>query len=199
MSEIVKNSSPNKPKSSAKPKPKTKGAALVESPAALSTRKKNYTPQQVEFAMRYFLPDSPTYGNALQSALKAGYSQEYAESITIRNLDWMEKVLSEIVGKPEDKQSLINKAKKVLNKSLDSPDEKLAQDTAKFIAKSTPEFAEKQDITSNGETLRSVKVTLVNTAINHKEVKGEQAQKEPPQIAEITPPEGKKEGKRSEG
>lgn len=153
----------------------------------------HYTPQQIEFAMRYYLPNSPTYGNALQSALKAGYSQEYAESITTRNLDWIEKILSEIVGKPEDKQSLVTKAKKVLNKSLDSPDEKLAQDTAKFIAKSTPEFAEKQDITSNGETLKSVKVTLVNAAINHKEVKGEQTQKEPPQIAETTTEEDEKE------
>ena len=152
-----------------------------------------YTPQQIEFAMRYYFPDSTTYGNALQSALKAGYSQEYAESITTRNLDWMEKILSEIVGRPEDKQSLVVKAKKVLNKALDSEDEKLAQDTAKFIAKSTPEFAEKQDITSNGETLRSVKVTLVNAAINHKEVKGEQTQKEPPQIAETTTKESKKE------
>ena len=152
-----------------------------------------YTPQQIEFAMRYFLPDSLTYGNALQSALKAGYSREYAESITTRNLDWMEKVLSEIVGKPEDKQSLVNKAKKVLNKALDSEDERLAQDTAKFIAKSTPEFAEKQDITSNGETLRSVKVTLVNAAINHKEVKGEQTQEEPPQIAETATKESEKE------
>lgn len=182
-------------KSSAKPKSKAKGAVLVESPAALS-RKKSYTPQQIEFAVRYYLPDSPTYGNALQSALKAGFSRSYAKTITSegQQITWIRNIISEILGKPTDKATLVSKAKKVLNKALDSEDEKLAQDTAKFIAKSTPEFAEKQDITSNGETLRSVKVTLVNAAINHKEIKGEQTQKEPPQIAETTTKESKKEG-----
>lgn len=123
---------------------------------------KSFTPKQIDFAMRYYLPASPTYGNALQSALKAGYSQEYAENITTFNLEWMEKIISEIIGKSDDKQSLVIKAKKVLSKSLDSPDERIAQDTAKFIAKTDPEFSEKQDITSNGQTLETVKITLVN-------------------------------------
>lgn len=123
---------------------------------------KSFTPKQINFAMRYYIPTSPTYGNALQSALKAGYSQEYAENITTFNLEWMEKIISEIIGKSNDKQSLVIKAKKVLNKSLDSPDEKIAQDTAKFIAKTDPEFSEKQDITSNGQTLETVRVTLVD-------------------------------------
>ncbi len=126
------------------------------------TPTKRFAPKQIDFAMRYYIPTSPTYGNALQSALKAGYSQEYAENITTFNLEWMEKIISEIIGKPDDKQSLVIKAKKVLGKSLDSPDERLAQDTAKFIAKTDPEFSEKQDITSNGETLETVKITLVD-------------------------------------
>lgn len=123
-------------------------------------RVKKYTPQQLDFAMRYYLPNSPTYGNALQSAIKAGFSEKYAKTITTMGLDWIEKILLEIIGKPEDKANLIAKAKKVLSRSLDSPDDKLAQDTAKFIANTDPEFSKKQDITSSGEKLE-IPVALV--------------------------------------
>ena len=124
---------------------------------ATTKKDRNYTPQQIDFAMRYYLPNSPTYGNALQSALKAGYSESYAKNITVEieraNLKWIGEVIQEITGKPTDKKNLVAKAKKVLNKSLDSNDDKLAQDTAKFIAKSTTEFSEKQDITTGGDKL----------------------------------------------
>ncbi|MDO4759536.1 MAG: hypothetical protein Q4A30_02010 [Candidatus Saccharibacteria bacterium] len=129
-------------------------------------RVKKYTPQQVDFALRYFLPSSPTFGNALQSALKAGFSESYARNITAesnRSLDWFDKIIQEITGKPEDKANLVAKAKKVLSRSLDSPDDKLAQDTAKFIAKTDPEFSEKQDITSGGEKI-DIPVALVEFA-----------------------------------
>ena len=117
-------------------------------------RNKKFTPQQIDFAMRYYLPNSPTYGNVLQSALKAGYSPKYAKSgLMTRDLEWVEKILLEIVGKPTDKSTLVNKAKKVLSESLDSTDEKLEQDTAKFIANTDPEFSRKQDITSDGEKI----------------------------------------------
>lgn len=39
-------------------------------------------PQQELFLERYTNPKSPTFSNALQSALEAGYKQEYAENIT---------------------------------------------------------------------------------------------------------------------
>ena len=138
---------PKKRKSS---KPTKKAA-----PKKKTERAKNYTPQQLDFAMRYYLPNSPTYGNALQSALKAGYKQEYAEVITTKDLVWVEEILSEIVGKPEDKANLVAKAKKVLSKSLDSTDDKLAQDTAKFIANTDAEFSKKQDFTSGGEKIQA--------------------------------------------
>lgn len=47
------------------------------------------TPQQEEFLALYTDPRSPLFGNALQSALKAGYSQEYSENITHRMPDWL--------------------------------------------------------------------------------------------------------------
>ena len=69
------------------------------------------TPQQETFLSYYTNPKSETFSNALQSALKAGYSQEYSESITSKNLDW----LAENVGD----MKMLNKAEKVLNKTLE--------------------------------------------------------------------------------
>lgn len=69
------------------------------------------TPQQELFLERYTNPKSPTFGNALQSALTAGYSQEYSESITSQLPDW----LSENIGRFK----LLRKAENVLTKTLD--------------------------------------------------------------------------------
>lgn len=100
-------------------------------------------PQQQLFLAYYIDPKSETFGNALQSALRANYSQEYAESITNQMPNW----LSENLGK---RSRLLMKAEKVLEKTLDSEkDMKLAQDTAKFIAKTVgkQEYSERQEIT----------------------------------------------------
>lgn len=126
------------------------------------TKEKEFTPQQIKFAMFYYLPDSPTYGNARQSALRAGFSDKYSRNITVKNLNWIKDVVLEIGGKGVTKDKLVSKAKRVLDKSLDSEDEKIAQDTAKFIAKTTTEFSEKQDIVSNGETLTVATLEFVN-------------------------------------
>lgn len=121
-----------------------------------------FSPKQIKFGMYYYLPDSPTYGNARQSALKAGFSDKYSRNITVKNLNWIKDVVLEIGGKGVSKDKLVRKAKRVLDKSLDSEDEKIAQDTAKFIAKTTTEFSEKQDIVSNGETLTVATLEFVN-------------------------------------
>lgn len=47
------------------------------------------TPQQEAFLAFYTNPKSETFSNALQSALKAGYKQEYAESITAQMPEWL--------------------------------------------------------------------------------------------------------------
>jgi len=122
------------------------------------SEKKAYTPQQIEFAMRYYMPTSKTYSNALQSALKVGFSENYAKNITTKDLNWLKKIVVEIVGVPTDKKNMVIKAKKVLDKTLTSKDERLAQDTAKFITKTTTEFSEKSDVTSGGE---KINVSLV--------------------------------------
>ncbi len=54
------------------------------------------TPQQELFLERYTNPKSPTFSNALQSALAAGYSQEYSESITHQLPDWLSENLGDL-------------------------------------------------------------------------------------------------------
>lgn len=69
------------------------------------------TPQQELFLSYYTNPNSETFSNALQSALKAKYSQTYAENITDAMPEW----LLENIGN----MKLLNKAERVLNKTLD--------------------------------------------------------------------------------
>lgn len=67
------------------------------------SEKRLLTPQQESFLAAYTNPKSETFGNALQSALKAGYSQEYSESITHQLPDWLAENLgrSRIIHKAE--------------------------------------------------------------------------------------------------
>lgn len=116
---------------------------------------KTQDPKQSVFLALYLTPGTVYFSNALQSGLKAGYTQEYSESIMQKDLKWLADGISEIVGKPTDKKNLVAKAKKVLADSMDGKDKRLAQDTAKFIAKTDVEFSEKMDMTSGGDKIES--------------------------------------------
>lgn len=52
-------------------------------------------PRKHAFSLAYFDPGSSTYSNATQSAIKAGFSAEYADNITSLAPKW----LSELMGK----------------------------------------------------------------------------------------------------
>lgn len=67
-------------------------------------------PRQQLFLANYLDPKSETFSNAYQSAIKAGYSEEYAEVILSKDLDW----LSESV-RDED---LVKKAENALSEAL---------------------------------------------------------------------------------
>lgn len=69
------------------------------------------TLQQQAFLKAFLDPKSATWGNYLQSGLKAGYSQEYSESISYQMPDW----LSDNLGKTK----LVQKAEKNLEMALD--------------------------------------------------------------------------------
>lgn len=128
----------------------------------MSKKEMTFSPRQIKFGMYYYLPDSKTFGNAKQSAIRAGFSEKYAKNITLKGLGWMEDIAVEIGGRGVTKDKLVRKAKNVLDRSLDSEDEKLAQDTAKFIAKTTVEFSEKQDLAVSSETLTVATLEFVN-------------------------------------
>jgi hypothetical protein len=52
-------------------------------------------PRQSLFLQNYLNPESETFSNALQSALKAGYKKEYAESITDQMPTWLSEGLGD--------------------------------------------------------------------------------------------------------
>jgi hypothetical protein len=88
-------------------------------------------PRQSLFYNYYFNPKEETFSNALQSALKAGYAQEYAENITALMPTW----LSEAIGE----RSMLHKAEKNLNEMLDLDGEdpnklRVKADITKFVA-----------------------------------------------------------------
>lgn len=71
-------------------------------------------PRQAKFLANYLDINSETYSNCLQSALNAGFSQEYAENL----LNLMPKWLSESMDSMLDMKRL-KKAEKVLDKTLE--------------------------------------------------------------------------------
>lgn len=46
-------------------------------------------PRKQDFLARYYNPSSETYANAYQSALAAGYSQNYSKQLTAVGNDWI--------------------------------------------------------------------------------------------------------------
>ena len=85
-------------------------------------------PRQIEFLKYYLDKKGDTFSNALKSAIKAGYSQEYAENI----MSLMPKWLSEAIDELKD-TDLIRKAEKNIDTFLDGDDEKIKADITKFV------------------------------------------------------------------
>jgi len=99
--------------------PGKKGFKPKDRPVGGAGNQYNRDPRQIQFVVNYSNPNSKTFGNALQSALAAGYSQEYAESITHQMPDW----LSEILG---NRQKMLYQAERVLAETLEEPKEEQA-------------------------------------------------------------------------
>lgn len=68
-------------------------------------------PRQSLFLSFYIDPKSETFSNAYQSALKAGYEDEYAKTILSQDLLWLSESLKD--------NQLLQKAEKRLNQILD--------------------------------------------------------------------------------
>ena len=117
------------------------------------------TPQQEAFLAYYTDPKSVTWSNGYQSAIKAGYKEEYAKTITAQMPAW----LSENINK----SNLIRKAERNLDKALegllDDPNSgkkdiqwKATDMTLRTLRKE--DFTERQEHTgANGEKLFETK------------------------------------------
>lgn len=108
-------------------------------------------PRQSLFLTYYNDPKSETFSNALQSALKAGYKREYAESILNKDLDWM----AEGVGR---RRRILNRAEERLEELLESKDEKVVADLVKHTTKTLGKehYSERTEVTGkDGKDLLS--------------------------------------------
>ena len=104
-------------------------------------------PRQSLFIGYYFDQKSDTFANGLQSALKAGYDESYAEIITARMPKWLSDKVSDM--------SLLNKAVKNINKVLDMDNYEdiralaIQSDMSKFVASriGKDRFSERKELT----------------------------------------------------
>ena len=110
-------------------------------------------PRQALFLSYYLDPKSETFSNALQSALRAGYEQEYAENITSLMPDWLSESIAEL--------NMVHKAEKNLNNIMELPvtDDKYIGHVAKvsmFVAErlNKKKYAARTELTGkDGEAL----------------------------------------------
>lgn len=65
-------------------------------------------PRQIAFLSYYLDPGSKTFGNALRSALKAGFKQEYAENITHHMPAWLAENVGDHVMVSKAERNLVN-------------------------------------------------------------------------------------------
>lgn len=101
-------------------------------------------PRQALFLEYYLNPKSDTFSNALQSGIKAGYSEEYSKVILNKDTDWLSDFINE--------EQMLKKAMRNLMKLLDEDvDKRILLDTTKFVAERLGKFHEKKDLNIKGE------------------------------------------------
>ena len=98
----------------------------------------NLNPQQLAFKEAYCNPNSPTFANALQSGLSVGYSQEYSESITAKDNEWM----AELVGDVEMLKDAEKALKEAMNYDVKNGGEKVDSGVASIKLKAATFTAE---------------------------------------------------------
>lgn len=106
-------------------------------------------PRQAKFLVGYLDPNSETFSNAYQSALEAGYTEEYASNIVSRDLTW----LSDNVREAD----LVGQAMENLKTLLKSADERITLDTSKYVTERLykKKFSRKEEVdhTSKGKSI----------------------------------------------
>ena len=124
-------------------------------------------PRQSLFLQYYLDPKSKTFSNALQSGLKAGYSQEYSENIMSLLPEWLSEKIAddELLYKAEKRLKQILDFEPVdqegkIDNSLMSNQMKAITLVAKGIGKS--KYSERQELTGkDGHEIRPITINYV--------------------------------------
>lgn len=82
-------------------------------------------PRQALFLSNYLEPKSKTFSNAFQSAIKAGYSKEYAEQILSMNTKWLTESMKY--------ELMVKKAERNLDNDLDMEVETPLRDKGELV------------------------------------------------------------------
>ena len=117
----------------------------------------DFTPKQAEFLKNVLNTKSDTFGNFKQSALKAGYSESYADNITVEMPEWLEFALgkSRVVIKAEKNLEM------ALDGLLDDPEggpKNLQYKATEFSLKHLrkEDYGDKLDLTSKGKEITAI-------------------------------------------
>jgi phage terminase small subunit len=113
-------------------------------------------PRQSLFLSYYLDPESETFSNALQSALKAGYSQEYSESLTSQMPKWLSESLGDL--------TIVKQAETNIKSFLVGEDEKIKADITKFVLSrlNKKKWSERTELTgADGKDLQPVLVKFL--------------------------------------
>lgn len=121
-------------------------------------------PRQKEFISNYLNPSSDTWGNGLKSAIKAGYSEEYAKVMMARDLDWMSE---SVISDNELLNSATSNLKSALDGGLDDPERgskviqwKATELTLKGLQKN--KWGDKADPTTNNIFVKEIIINKAN-------------------------------------
>jgi hypothetical protein len=110
--------------------------------------------QQETFLKNYIDPSSETWSNAVQSALKAGYSEEYANNITALMPKWLEEAIND--------NKILEKAIKNLSDFIGDSDNKPIQwDATKFALSRLGKSKFSERVEQTGKDGKDLQITLV--------------------------------------
>ena len=145
------------------------------------SKRRRLKPMQLDFIKNYTSPSSDTYSNAVQSAVRAGYTLSYAQSHAHRRLvplisEKISQKENRIISQATKHEKMLAKAEENLQKDLDITDDEgptmraLRNKTTTFIAETVGKatFSKHQALNTvhvalvSDNTLQALEATMVD-------------------------------------